>query len=82
MALIPSEKSAARRACGKELSLTGGITYSKSQINAALDAVDAKWESAWQAEVNAEIDAPGFSFSAQQKQLIRKNWLAVRAPKE
>ena len=82
MALTPSEKSAARRACGRGQSSSSLINYSKSQINAAIDAVDDKWQSSWSSDADAEIDATGFSFSSEQKKLIRQNWMALRAAKE
>lgn len=83
MALTDREKNTAQRACEKELGPTGDITYTTTQLNAAMEGLDAKWESAWQAEANTEIDTAGaFRFSAAQKDSIRRQWLVTRAGKE
>jgi hypothetical protein len=67
--------------CRHELSRSGiTVNYTKAQVNAALTALDAWWESTGRAAAGAAIEAaaPGV-FTGPQKLKIGKYWLLTKA---
>jgi hypothetical protein len=81
MALSAQDKVEIRQECARVLS---PVTWSKSDINDALDAIEAWFDlPAVQSDLSAKIDAgTTFSFTAPQKKQLVKFWLRNRFGRE
>lgn len=61
----------------------GAVNWLKSEIDAAADAIDAKFNDEWRGEGSTAVDAATtFNFTNNQKKKIFKFWLDVRFGKE
>lgn len=61
----------------------GAVNWLKEEINAAFDALDAKYEDEWRAEGSTAIDnATTFNFTNAQKKKIGKFWFRKKFDKE
>ena len=81
--LTAAEILDARRKLANDL---GTVNWTKAQVKAALDAIDAKFEDEWEAEGSTAVDAAtsplGITFTNPQKKKIFKYWLEQKFFKE
>lgn len=77
--ITPTELAAARR--GATADWPNGITHTKPQINAALQAIEDWWNAnaaSLVTAINAATVPLGVTFTGAQKKIIGKWWLSHR----
>jgi hypothetical protein len=82
MAIISvSDLASLRQRCAADA--TGGVTWTKAQVNAAVQALEDWFDTTGRAGAAAAIEsaAPGV-FTNTQKKLIGKYWLAQKSGRE